>query len=75
MNPEFDRWVRQVQSATESVVRMDAAAELQKILFDEAVILPQLELSVAYVLNPKLENVVRRRFGADPDFVYARVLP
>jgi hypothetical protein len=47
--------------------------ELQRILSADAVILPQVEVGVVYVLNPNLRGVVRRRFGADPDFTYARV--
>jgi oligopeptide transport system substrate-binding protein len=72
-NEHFDAWVRQLQNSTDVNVRMNAAGELQNILFQDAVILPQLEISDAYIINPGLENVVRRRFGADPDFVYARV--
>ena len=72
-NPEFDRLVRVVQSSTEPSTRMQAAAELQRILSEDAVILPQMEVGVVYVLNPNLRGVVRRRFGADPDFTYARV--
>jgi len=73
-NPTFDKWVRQVQNSTDPVTRMRAAGELQRILYEDAVIVPQQEVAVVYVLHPRLRGVVRRRFGADPDFTYARVV-
>jgi oligopeptide transport system substrate-binding protein len=72
-NPEFDRLVRVIQTSTVPLTRMQAAGELQRILFEDAVILPQMEVGVVYVLNPKVRGVIRRRFGPDPDYTYARV--
>lgn len=73
-NPEYDRWVRVAQNSTVPKVRMDAMAELQKIIFNDAVILPQYEQGVIYLMHNKLRGVVRRVTGADPDYRHARVI-
>ena len=54
---------------------MEAMANAQQILFDDAVVLPQYEQGVIYLLHPKLRGVVRRVTGVDPDFTRARILP
>ena len=74
-NPEYDRLVRVAMNNTDPKIRMDAMSELQQILFDDAVILPQYEQGVIYLLHPRVKGVVRRVVGADPDFTYASVAP
>jgi oligopeptide transport system substrate-binding protein len=74
-NPEYDRLVRVAMNNTDPKIRMDAMGELQQILFDDAVILPQYEQGVIYLLHPRVKGVVRRVVGADPDFTYASVVP
>ena len=49
--------------------------QAQQILHDDAVVLPQYEQGVIYLLHPKVKGVVRRVVGADPDFTYASVAP
>jgi oligopeptide transport system substrate-binding protein len=73
-NPEYDRLVRVAMDSLEPKVRMDAMAEMQQILFDDAVVLPQYEQGVIYLLHDKVRGVVRRVVGADPDYTYARVV-
>ncbi|MEX2326750.1 MAG: ABC transporter substrate-binding protein, partial [Pseudomonadales bacterium] len=73
-NPEYDQWVRVAMNSSDPKTRMDAMAQLQQILHDDAVILPQYEQGVIYLLHDKLRGVVRRVVGADPDFTYARVI-
>ena len=73
-NPEYDRLVRVAMESTVPKIRMDAMGELQQILFDEAVLLPQYEQGIIYLQHPKLKGVTRRVFGPDPDFTYARVI-
>lgn len=74
-NPEYDRLVRVAMNSTKPRVRMDAMAELQHILYDQAVILPQYEQGVIYLQHPRVKGVVRRVVGADPDYTYASVTP
>ena len=73
-NPRYDTLVRVALNSTVPKVRMDAMGEIQQILFDDAVILPQYEQGVIYLLHPRVKGVVRRVVGADPDYTYARVL-
>jgi oligopeptide transport system substrate-binding protein len=73
-NPEYDRLVRVAMNSSEAKVRMDAMGGLQKILHDDAIILPQYEQGVIYLMHPKLKGVVRRVVGADPDYTYSRVV-
>jgi oligopeptide transport system substrate-binding protein len=74
-NPEYDRLVRLTMNSTDPKTRMDAMGNAQQILFDDAVILPQYEQGVIYLLNPKIKGVARRVIGPDPDFTYARIVP
>jgi oligopeptide transport system substrate-binding protein len=67
-NPELDKWVRVAQNEQDVQARMDAFGEIQRILIDDAVILPNYERGVTYVTHPQLKGMVRRAVGADPDF-------
>jgi len=73
-NPEYDRLVKVAMNSSVPRIRMDAMGELQDILFDDAVILPQYEQGVIYLMHPKLKGVVRRVIGSDPDYTRARVV-
>jgi len=70
-NPELDKWVRVAQNEQDVQARMDAFGEIQRILIDDAVILPNYERGVTYVTHPQLKGMVRRAVGADPDFTNA----
>ncbi len=74
VNPEYDKWVRLLQRSTDQRARMDAAAELQRILIEDVPVLPMAETGSAYVQHERLKGVVRRVLGADPDYTFARVL-
>jgi oligopeptide transport system substrate-binding protein len=70
-NPELDRQVRIAQSSLDPKVRMDAFGQIQKILIDDAVILPSYERGRVFVQDPRLKGVANRAVGADPDFTNA----
>ena len=55
-NPEYDRQVRIAQNSTAPKIRMDAMGELQRILFEDAVVLPQYEQGVIYLQHHKLRG-------------------
>jgi oligopeptide transport system substrate-binding protein len=74
-NPRYDQLVRQAQNSTDPRVRMEAMAEVQDIIIDDVVILPEYEQGIVYLQHPKLKGVVRRVVGQDPDYTYARVVP
>jgi oligopeptide transport system substrate-binding protein len=73
-NPAYDEQVRIAMNSADPAVRMDAMGKVQQIVFDDAVILPQYEQGVIYLLHPALRGVVRRVVGADPDYTYAQVI-
>ncbi len=73
-NPAYDEQVRIAMNSADPAVRMDAMGKVQQIVFDDAVILPQYEQGVIYLLHPALRVVVRRVVGADPDYTYAQVI-
>lgn len=73
-NPEYDRLVRVAMDSLDPQVRMDAMGKMQQILHDEAVVLPQYEQGVIYLMHDKIRGVVRRVVGADPDYTHARVI-
>jgi oligopeptide transport system substrate-binding protein len=73
-NPAYDKLVRVAMGTSVPKVRMDAMAELQQILFDDAVILPQYEQGVIYLMHSKIKGVVRRVIGPDPDYTHAKVV-
>ena len=52
---------------------MSAFGELQHILIENAVLIPQYERGYVYVQNAHLKGVVRRIFGGDPSYYYAYV--
>jgi oligopeptide transport system substrate-binding protein len=67
-NPELDKWVRVAQNEQDTNARMDAFGEIQRILIDDAVILPNYERGVTFVTHPQMKGMVRRAVGPDPDF-------
>lgn len=70
-NPEFDRQVRIAENSVDPKVRMDAFGEIQRIIYDDAVILPNYERGVVFVRDTRLKGVVRRAVGTDPDYTSA----
>ena len=73
-SPELDAQVRIAMNSLDPKTRMDAMGRVQDILFEDAVILPQYEQGVIYLVHDRLKGMVRRVVGADPDFTYARVV-
>ena len=61
--------MRVAQNEQDVQTRMDAFGEIQRILIDDAVILPNYERGrVTYVTHPQMKGMVRRAVGPDPDF-------
>jgi hypothetical protein len=50
---------------------MDAFGEIQRILIEDAVHLPNYERGLVYVQDPRLKGVVHRAVGTDPDYSQA----
>ncbi len=67
-NPELDRQVRIAQGSLDQQIRMDAFGEIQRLLIEDAVMLPNYERGLVYVQDPRLRDVVYRSVGTDPDY-------
>lgn len=74
VSPELDAWVDVAQSSLVPEERMQAFDEIQKIIYDDAVILPNYERGSVFVRNPQLKGVVRRAVGTDPDYTGAYII-
>lgn len=74
VSPELDAWVEVAQSSLVPEERMRAFDEIQKIIYDDAVILPNYERGSVFVRNPQLKGVVRRAVGTDPDYTGAYIV-
>ena len=70
-NPALDDQVRIAQSSVEPRTRMDAFGEIQRIIIEDAVHLPNYERGLVYVQVPQLKGVVHRAVGTDPDYSHA----
>jgi oligopeptide transport system substrate-binding protein len=70
-NPELDEQVRIAQNSLDPRTRMDAFGEIQRILIEDVVHLPNFERGLVYVQDPRLKGVVRRAVGTNPDYSQA----
>lgn len=75
VNPELDAAVDTARSSRDPKTRMDAFAEVQRIIYDDAVVLVQYESGSVYVAHPRVKGVVRRAVGTDPDYTNAWIEP
>tara|TARA_E500000331_G_scaffold138353_2_gene135142 strand:+ start:72793 stop:74484 length:1692 start_codon:yes stop_codon:yes gene_type:complete len=67
-NEEYDKYVRISQTSLNKEERMQAFAKQQEILINEVALIPNYERGVVYVKDRRLEGLVRRVVGPDPDF-------
>lgn len=72
-NPTMDKAIEAAQSSIDAKTRMRAFNTIQRLIFEEAVILPMYERGSTYVINPQLKNVKRRVLGASTDYTKAYV--
>ena len=70
-NRALDAQVAIAQNSLDQPTRMDAFAEIQRIMIEDAVHLPNYERGRVYVQVPQLKGVVRRAVGTDPDYTNA----
>jgi oligopeptide transport system substrate-binding protein len=73
-NPELDRQVRIAQRSIDPDVRMAAFGEIQRILIEDAVLVPYYERGVMYVQDARLTHVTRRAIGPFVDYTHARLV-
>lgn len=71
INPELDANVRIAQTSLDQAERVKAFAEIQRIVYDDAVHISNYERGYVYSTDPRVKGVVRRVFGAEVDYSYA----
>ena len=72
-NPEMDRLIIQAQDTLDQQVRMDTFGDIQRLLHEDAVILPMYERGVTYVVHPHLKNMRLRVIGPEYDYTNAYI--
>lgn len=72
-NPELDRQVHIAESSLDQHERLAAFAAIQKIEYDEAVIIPNYQQGKVFVEDPRLRGVVKRAVGPSPDYTNAYI--
>lgn len=69
----LDRQVRIAENSTDQHLRMAAFGEIQRIIYQDTVIIPTYEKAKVFVTHPQLHGVRRRVVGTNPDFTRARI--
>ena len=57
-----------IRDSIDTQVRMDAFGEIQRLLIEDAVIIPDYERGRVFVADKRLQDIGRRAIGPDPDF-------
>lgn len=73
-SPEYDKQVRIAENSTDQHLRMVAFGEIQRIIYQDTVIIPTYERAKVFVTHPQLFDVRRRAVGTNPDFSRARIV-
>ena len=73
-NPVLDAAVDVARSSSDPQTRMDAMAQVQHIIYEDAVVLTQYERGSVYVAHPGVKGLVRRAVGTDPDYTHAWIV-
>ena len=70
-NPQLDEQVRIAQNSVDPRTRMNAFGEIQRILIEDAVQLPNYDRGNVYVQVSELKGVVHRALSPYPDYTHA----
>lgn len=70
---EMDAQIRIAQTSLDIQERMHAFAEIQRIVYDDAVIIPMYERGWSFVVDPRLKGFKRRTVGPEVDYNYAYI--
>lgn len=70
-NASFDALIQQARALPNLKTRYEKLFAAEKILLNDAAIIPVEFSARAYLVKPELKGVLRRVFGPDPDFRFA----
>jgi oligopeptide transport system substrate-binding protein len=74
-NDALDAQVRIAERSLDPAERFAAFAEIQRIQYEDAAIIPNYEQGKVYVQDPHVQGIVRRAVGPSPDYTNARIVP
>lgn len=74
-NPEYDKLLQDVQTtlANDQDKRYEAMLQAEKILFEDAAIVPMYQRSLALLSSPKVHNIIVNQFGADYEWKWTYI--
>lgn len=74
-NPEYDKLLQDVQTtlANDQDKRYEAMLQAEKILFEDAAIVPMYQRSLALLSSPKVHNIFYNKFGADYEWKWTYI--
>lgn len=74
-NPEYDKLLQDVQTtlANDQDKRYEAMLQAEKILFEDAAIVPMYQRSLALLSSPKVHNIIANKFGADYEWKWTYI--
>ncbi|WP_077329132.1 peptide ABC transporter substrate-binding protein [Virgibacillus siamensis] len=74
-NPEYDALIKKAKNlGNQPKKRWKIMQKAEKILLEDAVIVPTHQAATAYVKKPYVKHVIVRNYGPTVDWTYARVL-
>ncbi|MFT5482712.1 MAG: oligopeptide transport system substrate-binding protein [Halieaceae bacterium] len=71
----YDALIKRAQATTDARVRNRVFGDLQHLIHEDVIILPQYERGYIYVQDSRVDGIRRRRFGGDPNYNYANIKP
>lgn len=74
VNKDYDALVRKAMNSAKAQERMTAMAAAEKILLEELPIIPTYERTVMFTQSDRVQGIVRRAIGFDPDFTNAKIV-
>jgi oligopeptide transport system substrate-binding protein len=72
-DPVYDNLVLEAQQTTDKTRRNKIFSELQELIHDDVVILPQFERGYIYAQDNRIAGVRRSRIGGDPNFNFTYI--
>jgi oligopeptide transport system substrate-binding protein len=70
-NPSYDERLSFSSTCKDAKERMDALFDAEKILLEDAAIVPLQMRRIAYLINPKLKGLVKAYVGPRESYIYA----
>ena len=72
-NPAYDALVIEAQQTTDKRRRNAVFGELQELIYEDVVILPQFERGYIYAQDNRIAGVRRSRIGGDPNYNFTYI--